>query len=73
MLAVPIIDKDTAPYVHHFTVYLTDKCNNTSFESQIYGSLICMGTWQEGMALPNNVGFPMFDNVNKQAIDVMIH
>jgi hypothetical protein len=25
------------------------------------------------MALPNNVGFPMFENANKQAIDVVIH
>jgi hypothetical protein len=35
-----------------------DKCNNTSFESQIYRSLIyAWAPGNEGMALPNNVGF----------------
>lgn len=73
--AVPIIDKDTAQFIHHFTVHLTNSCNSSErFESLIYRSLIYLwAPGNEGMALPSDVGFPLFDSSSKQAIDIQIH
>ena len=72
-LAVPIIDEDTAKLIHHFTVYQAKDCvysvDSVIFRSMVYG----WAPGDEGMALPNDVGLPMFDNENKQAVYIEIH
>ena len=70
---MPIIDEDTAKFVHHFTVYLVKECAY-SLESVFYRSMIyAWAPGDEGMALPSDVGFPLFDTENKQAVFIEIH
>ncbi len=70
---MPIIDEDTAKFIHHFTVYQAKDCNfgidSLIFRSMLYG----WAPGDEGVALPNDVGFPMFDSENKQAVYIEIH
>jgi hypothetical protein len=71
---MPIIDEDTAKFVHHFTVYLVEECallfeDMAKTRSMIYG----WAPGDEGMALPNDVGFPLFDTESKQAVWIEVH
>ena len=74
-VAIPIINEDTAKFIHHFTVSLTKDCSGSdSFESMQSQSMIyAWAPGDEGMVLPNNVGFPMFHNENHQAVEIEIH
>jgi hypothetical protein len=70
---VPIIDEDTAKFVHHFTVYLVKECAGTE-TVDFPGSMIYVWTpGDEGMALPSDVGFPLFDTEYKQAVSIETH
>ena len=73
--AVPILDEDIAKIIHYFTVSLTKDCSGSdSFDSIRYQSMIyAWAPGDEGMVLPNNVGFPMLHNENHQAVDIEIH
>jgi dopamine beta-monooxygenase len=73
ILAVPILDEDTLKFVHHFTVYLVKECEFT-LETAFYRSMIyAWAPGDAGTALPNDVGFPLFDTENKQALFIEIH
>lgn len=68
--ATPVIAEDTAEFVHHFTVYAQANCNDAGVEkSMIY----VWGPGDDGWALPDDVGFPMFDTADRQALMVEIH
>jgi hypothetical protein len=69
--AIPVITEETRPYVHHFVVYAVSDCSWQAMltRSMIYG----WAPGDEGWALPENVGFPLFDGPNNQAIIVQIH
>ena len=69
--ATPIITEATRPLVHHFIVMAVPNCGNSDrFErEQIYG----WAPGDEGMILPDDVGFPMFDKDQNQAILIEIH
>lgn len=72
--AVPIITAETASLVHHFLVYAQKDCTETLEESFFTRTLVY--TWapgHDGWALPNDVGFPFFDNENNQAVYIEIH
>lgn len=69
---MPFVTEETREYVHHFTVYAMSDCDSwTSFltRTMIYG----WAPGDEGWALPTDVGFPLFDNPNNQAIFISIH
>mmetsp|Transcript_27190 Transcript_27190/g.58257 ORF Transcript_27190/g.58257 Transcript_27190/m.58257 type:complete len:624 (-) Transcript_27190:387-2258(-) len=69
--AVPVLTQDTAKFVHHFTVHLQKDC---TAESALTGStLYGWAPGDEGWALPNDVGFPAFENENNQAVMIEIH
>mmetsp|Transcript_14093 Transcript_14093/g.25125 ORF Transcript_14093/g.25125 Transcript_14093/m.25125 type:complete len:415 (+) Transcript_14093:159-1403(+) len=69
--AMPIITGETAEFIHHFIVYAQKDCTDESTltRSMIYG----WAPGDEGWALPNDVGFPLFDDVNNQALHLEIH
>mmetsp|Transcript_2003 Transcript_2003/g.4945 ORF Transcript_2003/g.4945 Transcript_2003/m.4945 type:complete len:542 (+) Transcript_2003:262-1887(+) len=69
--AVPVIDEHTAQHIHHFTVYVGKECNE---ENQLTRTMIyAWAPGDEGWALPKNVGFPVFDGMNNQAVHMQIH
>ena len=69
--AIPIIDEDTAEFVHHFIAYLQRDCSDESFLTRTM--VYAWAPGDEGFALPKSVGFPFFDNVNNQAVKIEIH
>jgi hypothetical protein len=74
LLAVPIIDGDTAEFIHHFTVYQAKNCDAYAIDSVLYRTMLyAWAPGDEGVVLPNDVGFPLFDGENKQAISIEIH
>jgi len=68
---VPIIDEDTAQFVHHFTVYLQKDCTDESYFTRTM--VYAWGPGDEGFALPNDVGFPVFDGEHNMAVHMQIH
>eukprot|EP01083_Nonionella_stella_P039805 108280_1 len=68
---VPIIEDESAQFVHHFIVSLQKDCTQESFLTRTM--VYAWAPGDEGWALPDEVGFPMFDNVNNQAIHLEIH
>lgn len=67
---VPVINEDTAQFLHHFMVYLQKDCSGDALQrSMIYG----WAPGDEGWALPDNVGFPVFNTEYNQAVYVRIH
>mmetsp|Transcript_4381 Transcript_4381/g.10303 ORF Transcript_4381/g.10303 Transcript_4381/m.10303 type:complete len:599 (-) Transcript_4381:246-2042(-) len=68
--AMPVISEETKAYIHHFTVYSQPSCSvDTLDRSMIYA-------WtpgDEGWALPDHVGFPLFEANNRRAIFIEIH
>ena len=80
--ATPILTKETRQHLHHFTVITAPSCTDYGAfwewngidaavfqREQIYG-------WTPGdvgMALPDDVGFPLFDAESNQAILIEIH
>lgn len=68
---VPVVDEDTSQFVHHFTVYLKQDCSGTNQlqRSMVFG----WAPGGEGMMMPEDVGFPLFDTVYRQAIEIEIH
>jgi len=68
---VPIIDKDTAQFLHHFTVYLKKDCSAlpTLQRSLIYA----WAPGDDGWALPDDVGLPVFNTEYNQAVSIEIH
>ena len=69
--AVPILDQVSA--VHHYVVYLQSECNLTDEVFLTRSLLYAWAPGDQGLALPNDVGFPLFDTENNQAIDIEIH
>jgi hypothetical protein len=68
--AVPVLSTDTAQFVHHFTVYIQKDCSSTFDEkSMIYG----WAPGDQGWKMPDDVGFPLFNNANRQAVMIEIH
>jgi len=68
--AVPVISPETIQFVHHFTVYLQKDCSFTvGDKSMVYA----WAPGDEGWSLPDDVGFPLFDADNHQALMVEIH
>ena len=68
---MPILDQVSA--VHHFVVYLTSQCN---FTDEVFLTRTLLYAWapgDQGLVLPTDVGFSLFDNVNNQAIAIEIH
>ena len=68
---MPILDQVSA--VHHFVVYLTSECNFTDATFLTRTLLYAWAPGEQGLALPMDVGFPLFDNENNQAIYIDIH
>jgi len=70
-ITMPIIAGETAEFIHHFIVYAQKDCTDerTLTRSMVYG----WAPGDEGWALPNDVGFPLFDDVNNQALNLVIH
>ncbi|CAJ1960436.1 unnamed protein product [Cylindrotheca closterium] len=68
--AIPIITEETRAFVHHFTVYIQPSCQN---DLQARSMIYVWGPGHEGMSLPDNVGFPLFEADDKQAIWIQIH
>jgi len=69
--AVPILDEETAQFVHHFAVYLQRDCSEESFFTRTM--VYAWAPGDEGWALPDDIGFPVFDNVDNQAVFLQIH
>jgi len=69
--ATPIITEETRQFVHHFIVMATPSCGDNEFfkREQIFG----WAPGEQGMVLPDNVGFPMFATEDMQAIRIEIH
>ncbi|KAL3816112.1 hypothetical protein ACHAXA_011609 [Cyclostephanos tholiformis] len=73
-IAVPILDEDTAMFVHHFTVNLVKECASTTETVDFPGSMIYVwAPGDEGMAMTSDVGFPLFDTENRQSVSIEIH
>ncbi len=70
-LAIPVIDQVSA--VHHYVVTLQSECNLTDAVFLTRTLLYAWAPGDQGLALPDNVGFPLFDNENTQAIHIEIH
>jgi len=73
--ATPIITEETRQFIHHFIVISLPSCDENLFGGEFFRREQMFG-WapgEEGMVLPDNVGFPMFDNEFKQAIRIEIH
>ena len=68
---IPMIDEDTAQFVHHFIVTLLDDCsgNNAFSRSMLYG----WAPGADGFSLPPDVGFPLPDGGGRSAIELEIH
>ncbi|KAL7426091.1 hypothetical protein ACHAXH_000230, partial [Discostella pseudostelligera] len=69
--AIPIVDQ--VDNVHHFVVYLTSECNFTNATFLTRTVLYAWAPGDQGLALPVDVGFPLFDNEYSQAISIEIH
>ena len=69
--AIPVIDQVSA--VHHYEVFLQSECNLTDASFLTRTLLYAWAPGDQGLALPEDVGFPLFDNENTQAISVEIH
>ncbi|CAJ1960438.1 unnamed protein product [Cylindrotheca closterium] len=68
--AMPVISEATRAYIHHFTVYSKEECGVGTYDrSMIYA----WAPGDEGWALPDNVGFPLFEVADRQAISIEIH
>ena len=69
--ATPIITEETRQFVHHFIAMAIPSCDNQDRfkREQIYG----WAPGDVGMVLPDDVGFPMFDTEDNQAIMIEIH
>lgn len=68
--AMPVISDETKAYIHHYTVYSQPTCDgNTLDRSMIYA----WAPGDEGWALPDHVGFPLFEAENRRAISIEIH
>merc|ERR1712070_190026 len=62
---------ETREHVHHFLVYVQKDCTEQSARKR---SLVyAWAPGDEGIALPDDVGFPVFDGENNQAIYLQIH
>ncbi|KAL9180016.1 hypothetical protein ACHAXT_007986 [Thalassiosira profunda] len=69
---VPIIPEETRKFIHHFTVYLQSDC--TSMSNFLTRSMLyAWAPGDEGWALPDDVGFPMFSEAGNQAIFIQTH
>lgn len=68
--AMPIITEETRAFVHHFTAYSQETCNTDTLDKNL---IYAWAPGDEGWALPANVGFPIFESDNRQAISVEIH
>lgn len=68
--AIPIITEETRAFVHHFTVYIQPNCG---FDIQARSMVYVWGPGDEGMSLPDDVGFPLFETDDRQAIWIQIH
>eukprot|EP00579_Thalassiosira_antarctica_P022723 CAMPEP_0201989938 /NCGR_PEP_ID=MMETSP0904-20121228/93111_1 /ASSEMBLY_ACC=CAM_ASM_000553 /TAXON_ID=420261 /ORGANISM="Thalassiosira antarctica, Strain CCMP982" /LENGTH=880 /DNA_ID=CAMNT_0048544185 /DNA_START=21 /DNA_END=2663 /DNA_ORIENTATION=- len=66
---VPIISEETRQHIHHFTAYLQPNCDSPFPRSMIY----IWAPGDEGWAMPEHVGFPLFHSENAQAIQLEIH
>lgn len=67
----PVIPEETARFIHHFLVYAQKDCSRESFRTR---SLIyAWAPGNDGFALPDDVGFPLFDGTDRQALYVQIH
>ncbi len=84
--ATPIITEETRQFVHHFMVMTIPSCGNLWEEqTTLWGEVgegggIFKGEqifeWapgEQGLVLPDNVGFPLFGSEDKQAILIEIH
>ena len=67
---MPVITEDTAQFVHHFLVYKQEDCTNNSFKRQL---LYAWAPGDVGWPLPDDVGLPIFETDNDQAISIQIH
>lgn len=73
--ATPIITEETRQFVHHFIVVAIPSCSDNLFGGELFKQEQIFG-WapgEQGMVLPDNVGFPLFDTEDKQAIRIEIH
>lgn len=71
--AIPVIDQVSA--VHHYEVFLQSECN-LNLTDAVFLTRTLLYAWapgDQGLALPDDVGFPLFDNENTQAISIEIH
>lgn len=68
--AVPILPEETRAFIHHFTVYLQPSCG---FDLQQRSMIYVWGPGHDGFTLPDNVGFPLFEEDKQQAIWIQIH
>ena len=68
--AIPVISEETAPYVHHFVVSTQASCGGYDPQREmVYG----WAPGDDGYALPEGIGFPLFETNNKEAMVVEIH
>jgi hypothetical protein len=69
--ATPIITEGSAQFVHHFEVHLQRDCSEEARATRTMVYVWAPG--DAGWVLPDDVGFSMFDTVNRQALSVQIH
>jgi hypothetical protein len=65
----PILSEDTEAYVHHFIVMGGSSCDQDSLNEMVY-------VWAPGegaLALPDNLGAPLFGSDGYEAFDVEVH
>lgn len=60
--------------VHHYIVYLAAECNSTDPMTLLSRTLVyAWAPGDAGLVLPDDVGFPLFEHENAQAITIQIH
>jgi hypothetical protein len=73
--ATPIITEETREFVHHFVVMTTVSCDRGEIFANFLQreQIFLWAPGYHGMALPEDVGFPLFDSESNQAILIEIH
>jgi dopamine beta-monooxygenase len=71
--ATPIITEETREFVHHFIVFLIPSCEEVEGTPFNWEMTYGWAPGEHGMVLPDDVGFPMFDSENNQAVVIETH
>mmetsp|Transcript_5138 Transcript_5138/g.7439 ORF Transcript_5138/g.7439 Transcript_5138/m.7439 type:complete len:645 (+) Transcript_5138:49-1983(+) len=70
---IPVLSPETAQFIHHFTLYVQKGCGDGFGIRFSRTMLYAWAPGEDGWRLPRDVGIPMFDNDDHQALRLEIH